>query len=208
MKRKFKFFLSLEKEERWLNNQLNKGWGLVSSSMGYKFKPFNSANKIIQIDYRAFNTKEEFENYVLFMSDTGWEHIRGSKNSGKHYFIGSLSQNREIFSDTESKIEREKRNRNALIGSFGLAICYFILDINSKSTAVNSSILLNPKQTFLTPGLWTLNGKAFISAFLFELPFALGRLLAVAAPPLIAVILAILIIQRQLTIYRYQNRGN
>ena len=39
MKRKFKFFLSLEKEERWLNNQLNKGWELVSSSMPELFIP-------------------------------------------------------------------------------------------------------------------------------------------------------------------------
>ncbi|MGC4018463.1 MAG: DUF2812 domain-containing protein [Muricomes sp.] len=206
MKRRFRFFLSLEKEERWLNKELARGWKLINGTTGYKFEPSAPNNRTIQLDYRKFNTKDEFEEYLLFMSDSGWEHIRGSKNSGKQYFIGSISQNCEIFSDNESKIEREKRNRNALISSLAVFICLFIVFRSSDNTAIDYTLFANPQKAFFTPGLWSLTGKEFIFSFLFELPFVFGRFLAVGIIPLIIVILIILIIQRQLAIHHYKNK--
>ena len=205
MKRQFKFFLSLEKEERWLNKELAKGWQLVDGTTGYTFEKSTPNHRIIQLDYRKFPTKDAFEEYVLFMSDSGWQHIRGSKNSGKQYFIGSSSQNREIFSDNESKIEREKRNRNALLGSLAIFIALFIIFRTSNNTAIDFTLLTHPQKAFLTPGLWNATGKDFIFSFLFELPFAFARFLTVGSIPLIIIILTILIIQRQLVIRHYKN---
>lgn len=42
---------------------------------------------------------------------------------------------------------------------------------------MNLDVLVNPKELYLTQGLWDMNGALFWKAFLFETPFALIRVL-------------------------------
>lgn len=49
----------------------------------------------------------------------------------------------------------------------------------------------SPGMIFLTPGLWDLEGMEFWRAFLFELPFALMRILPAVLFPVTVIILFI-----------------
>lgn len=49
----------------------------------------------------------------------------------------------------------------------------------------------SPGMIFLTPGLWEMQGMAFWRAFLFELPFALMRVLPAILFPVTVVLLLI-----------------
>ena len=40
---------------------------------------------------------------------------------------------------------------------------------------INLGALVNPKELYLTPGLWDKQSVAFLWSFLFETPFALMR---------------------------------
>ncbi len=202
MKNKFRVFLSLEKEEKWLNKELRKGWKLVGGKLTYNFEATRVDNQAIRLDYRDFKSQRNFEDYIQFMTDNGWEHLCGSKNSGKQYFIGSKTQDTELFSDNESRVELEKRHRNGLLTTLAvILIIYFIFYLNN---IIDLSVLTDPKAIFYTPGLWDKSGSNFLFSFLFELPFALLRLVAYVGFPIITVTCIILTIQRQLMIRRYE----
>jgi hypothetical protein len=172
--RKFKFFINYDKEEKWINEMLKKGYELDDVSFGYKFSSSRSENATIRIDYRTFKKIEDFIEYCILFEDTGWRHIAGTKHSGKQYFK-KISENSEvdIFSDNFSRAEKYKRLSDVQIA---LAICYLIISISSISS--NNLIvkwLLNPKLLYLTPGLWQKTGLNFWRSFLFETPFAVLR---------------------------------
>ncbi len=175
MKNKFKVFLSLEKEEAWLNKQLQEGLELIAlpGNLYYQFEErTDSTEKVIRLDYRKFSSKEEFENYLQFMTDSGWKHISGEYNSGVQYFSGMKGDTPELFSDTSSLMAREKRIRNGKVVTLLLLQSYIFLFLR------NSFDLsyLHLRKAFLTPGLWEKSGLHFLTSFLFELPFALIRL--------------------------------
>ena len=57
-----------------------------------------------------------------------------------------------------------------------LAICYLpILFLFMYSNTMNLGAFVNPKELYLTPGLWDKQGVSFLWSFLFETPFALMR---------------------------------
>ncbi len=172
--KKFRFYVSFDKEEKWLNEMAIQGWELDRKHTKYEFRKTSPNNTIIKIDYRNFKLKDDFQNYIILFKDYGWEHITGTKTSGKQYFkkIDERAGD-DIFSDVYSKAERYKKLSNMWLS---LAACYipiFIAWITTKT--FNISAVLNPKLLYYTPGLWQKTGTSFLRAFLIETPFAMMR---------------------------------
>lgn len=171
---KIKIYFNLDKEERWLNRMSDKGWELYAKNIRYKFIKTPHSNDNIKIDYRILKSKSDFQDYITLFKDSGWEHIIGTKTSGKQYFKKvDETANDDIFSDTFSKAERYKRMANIWIS---LAVSYIpisVVLVLTKTTDINT--ILNPKLLYYTPELWERTGSSFWKAFLFETPFAIGR---------------------------------
>ncbi len=172
--KKFKFFLRFDKEEKWLENMANQGWFLSRKSVFYEFQKTAPENKTIRIDFRQAKSEKDFIDYCTLFEDSGWKHITGTKSSGTQYFLKINDDSAEdIFSDNLSRAERYKRLSDMLLFC---AILFIPLLLSAKSGGwINLETLFTPKEWYLTPGLWELEGTSFCWAFLFETPFALMR---------------------------------
>lgn len=172
--KKFKFFMDIEQEEQWLNDMAQRGFVFKAKNILSQYI-FNKTADIpqIRLDYRPFNRKSDFLDYVTLFEDSGWKHVQGTKNSGTQYFVRDKTDAQEdIFSDQASRAGRYKRHSE----NWGLLTIMFsamFIAIWSKTIEVES--ILNPKGLYLTPGLWDKAGAEFWGAFLFETPFALMR---------------------------------
>lgn len=172
--KKFRFYINFEKEEKWLNEMSKQGWELNRKHIKYEFYKTSPNNTIIKIDFRSFKSNDDFQNYITLFKDSGWEHIIGTKTSGKQYFkkIDERAGN-DIFSDISSKAERYKKLSNMWLS---IAISYIPIFIALVTTkAINIAAILNPKLLYYTPGLWQKTGIYFWKAFIFETPFAIMR---------------------------------
>lgn len=168
--KKIRCYISLDKEEKWLNEMASRGWELDGKYIKYEFRKTSPDNTIIKIDYRNFKSKDDFQNYIILFKDCGWEHIAGTKRSGKQHFKKiDKSAGDDIFSDVSSKAERYKKISNMWLS---LAACYIALYI---SFGTDIATVLNPKLWYSSPGIWQKIGTSFWVAFLFETPFALVR---------------------------------
>lgn len=167
---RLKFFLSFEKEEKWLEKMSRQGWLLCKIGLFYHFEKTEPMPRTIRIDYRDFRKKSDYSSYISMFEDSGWRHIAGTKGYGSQYFLKTGSDSTEdIFSDSRSRAGRYKRLCDMWLC---LAVCFLPLVI---SNGIDLNYFLTPKQWYLTPGLWELKGLAFLRAFLFETPFALFR---------------------------------
>lgn len=170
------FIVDIEKEEHFIDSYRKKGYKLQyvnNNTFKYIFTKCQDAFiPKVRIDYRTFSKKEEYNDYLTMYEDAGWKHIRGSKNSGVHYFEQMTpNTTEELFSDKQSYAELYKRLFGYSIS--GLSLCVIMLCI--LQTQFNTTLFTNPKKLFFTPGLWDLNGSKFACAFLFELPFVIFR---------------------------------
>ena len=199
--KKFKFFLNLDKEEKWLNDMLQQGWALSRKNFRYEFDKFNDKNRSIKIDYRTFKSKKDWEDYILLFQDSGWRHIIGGKSSGKQYFSKvDNNANADIFSDQISRADRYKRMANVW---FSLATSYFVIAFALYQTnTIDIESVINPRSFYLTPGLWEMTGSSFWKAFLFETPFALGRGFAWLIFPILVILYIVFAIKAH---YHYKN---
>ncbi|MED0971623.1 DUF2812 domain-containing protein [Bacillus paramycoides] len=171
---RLKFFVDFEKEEKWLEEMAWKGYHLKSNTFGYRFKIAEPEDATIKIDHRIFNRQSDFINYCTLFEDSGWKHIAGNWWSGTQYFqkIDEGSED-DIFSDEMSRAGKYKRLSKTFLE---LAICYLpILILFMFSKTIDLGAILNPRDLYLTPGLWDKQGAAFLGSFLFETPFALMR---------------------------------
>lgn len=171
---KLKWFIDLEKEEKWLEEMAKQGYHLESVSFGYTFRLADPEDAKIKIDYREFKKRRDFIDYCALFEDSGWKHIAGIWWSGNQYFkkVNEESED-DIFSDNMSRAGKYKRLSKMYIE---LAICYlpfFIVLCTNNSINVNA--IINPKELYFTPGIWEMTGASFLGAFLFETPFALMR---------------------------------
>jgi hypothetical protein len=161
--KKFKMFVDIEKEEQWLNEQLQNGYRCtnISSSGIYTFEKTDK-RYVIRLDYQDYLPKKKFLEYKGIFEDFGWNCIRGSRLGGAQYWQKKDGNLNEIFSDRQSKGNYYKR----LMGySFMLGmLCLFIYYSLHKDSGL-----------YLTEGLWSMQGSLFWKAFLFETPFVLLR---------------------------------
>lgn len=179
---KLKVFIDFEKEEKWLQEMARQGFHLKKVLLGYHFHKGEPETTTIKIDFRKFAHSEDFIDYCTMFEDSGWRHIAGTKNSGIQYFKKTNDAvEDDIFSDQHSKAARYKRYANMC---FQLAMSYLPLIIVFYLTdIIDFTVFFNPKELYLTPGLWDKTGSSFWFSFLFETPFALMRGLAWSVIP-------------------------
>ena len=157
--KKFKMFFDIEKEEQWLNEQLQKGYRCTNiSGLGiYTFEK-NDKRYVMRLDYQDYLSKKKLIDYKGIYEDFGWIYINGPWLSGIRYWQKEDDDQNEIFSDRQSKSNYYKR----LMGySFWLGMLFLML--------------FKDHSGLYHEGLWSMKGALFWKAFLFETPFALLR---------------------------------
>jgi hypothetical protein len=162
--KKFKVFISIEKEEHWLNEQLQKGYRCTNIS-GLGIYTFEETDKryVMRLDYQDYLSKAKFEEYKGIYEDFGWNYLKGAWLSGIRYWQKENDDKSEIFSDRQSKVNYYKRLMNYSLSLGTMFLVY--------------SFLLYGDTDLYHEGLWSLNGSLFWKAFLFETPFVLLKLL-------------------------------
>lgn len=75
----FKCFFDIEKEEKWLNKQLQNGFRCTNIS-GLGIYTFEKTDKryVMRLDYQDYLPKDKYEDYKLMYEDYGWSCIKGS----------------------------------------------------------------------------------------------------------------------------------
>jgi hypothetical protein len=161
--KKFKMFFDIEKEEKWLNEQLQKGYRCTNiSGLGVYTFERNDKRYVMRLDYQDYLSKKKFKEYKGIYEDFGWNYINGSWLGGIRYWQKEDDNQNEIFSDRQSRKYYYKRLKNY---SFWLAMLFLAY-----------SFMLYKDSGFYHDGLWSMKGSLFWKAFLFETPFALLKL--------------------------------
>jgi len=172
--KKYKFFIDFVKEEKWLEHMATQGWQLQNKGVMYTFEPVQPEQANIKIDYRHFKNQQDFLEYRLLFEDSGWQHISGTKYSGNQYFkqIDECSCE-DIFSDDISRAGRYKRLSDMML--FMLIVFIPLVIMSFAQGTLGLGAFTNPRELYLTHGLWEMSGIGFWRAFIFETPFALMR---------------------------------
>lgn len=160
--RVFKVFFDIEKEEQWLNKQLQKGY-LCTNISGLGIYTFKKTEKryVMRLDYRDYLPKKKFEEYKGIYEDFGWISVKGSWLSGIRYWQKEDDEQNEIFSDRESTGNYYKR---IMSYSFWFGLLFLAISMPYKNSGLYHE------------GLWGMKGSLFWKAFLFETPFVLLKL--------------------------------
>lgn len=98
-----------DKEEIWLREMAQKGWILESYTfLIYNFYKSETKDYIYKIDYKSIKNSD-MDEYLQIFEDAGWEHVTRCLNW--HYFRSEADKFLlpDIYSDTNSKIEKYKR---------------------------------------------------------------------------------------------------
>jgi len=171
---KYKFFINYDKEEKWLEEMAKRGYQLKDTRFCYRFNTAPPENLTIKIDFRMFRRNEDFLEYCTLFEDSGWQHIAGTSNSGTQYFTKIKPYGDEdIFSDSSSRAGRYKRLADMYLV---MTIAYFVTVIAMFTLGqIQIDGFMNPREMYLTPGLWEMSGLDFWRSFLFETPFVLMR---------------------------------
>ena len=125
--KKFKMFFDIEKEEQWLNEQLQKGYRCTNVS-GLGIYTFEKTDKryVMRLDYQDYLPKKKLIEYKGIYKDFGWNYIKGSWLSGIRYWQKEDDDQNEIFSDRQSKSNYYKRLMGYSSGIGILLLPYFI----------------------------------------------------------------------------------
>ncbi|MGP1910622.1 DUF2812 domain-containing protein [Metabacillus sp. JX24] len=163
--KKFKMFFDIEKEEQWLNQQLQKGYRCTNiSGLGiYTFKKTDK-NYVMRLDYQKNLSKKKFRDYKGVYEDFGWFYVNGPWLGGIRYWQKEDDDQNEIFSDRQSKRYYYKRLMD-YSSILGILLLFF------------SYMIYKDSGLYAAEGLWSMKGSLFWKAFLFETPFALLKLL-------------------------------
>ncbi|MBY0097997.1 DUF2812 domain-containing protein [Mesobacillus maritimus] len=161
---KFRVFFNIEKEQQWLNEQLQKGYRCTNIS-GLGLYTFEKTDKryVMRLDYQEYLPKNKFVEYKGLYEDFGWNYIKGSSLSGIRYWQKEDNHHNEIFSDRQSYGNFYKRLMNY---SFWLGMLCLVY-----------SYTLYKDSALYHEGLWGMKGALFWKAFIFETPFVFLKLL-------------------------------
>ncbi|MDD3140968.1 MAG: DUF2812 domain-containing protein [Lachnospiraceae bacterium] len=172
--KKYKVFVDIGKEEKYLNKMSENGYEFKKySQFGfYTFEKGLPKSRNYKIDYRQFKNKAELSNYIALFEDSGWKHVYGKRYNGSQYFLPKSKDAKDIFSDNESRATLYKRLYEQCAMAVIMGLLYFIIVLISVN--FNISNLL-----FLTPGLWEKTGVEFRRAFWFEAPFVILRIIPI-----------------------------
>jgi len=164
--KKFKLFLNIEKEEKWLNEQLQKGYRCTNiSEFGiYTFKKTDKSY-VMRLDYQDYLPKKKFEEYKGIYEDFGWDYIKGFWLNGTRYWQKENDGQNVIFSDRQSQGNFYKRFMSYpfMWGIMLLVLAYMLYKDAELSGLYHE-------------GLWSMEGSLFWKALVFETPFVLLKL--------------------------------
>ena len=197
---KFRIFLSIEKEESWLEEMSRQGWHLIKTpGVTYTFEKGEPEERVYKIDFRFFNKQDELDEYTSMFEDSGWQPIDPRKSRNNFYFYTQKTHaNKDIFSDEASKAQRNFRYASYTFYTFLIvSIPYLVLYLNGTISPTNLG--------YLTPGLWNMQGFDFIRHFLFETPFVIGRIIG-GYLPLVILLAASLFLMRSYFQYIKKSR--
>lgn len=168
---KLKIFSNVQKEERWLNKMLQKGWQLksVNSFNLYSFEKTSNEEQILRLDCQDFESEQKFQQYKALYEEFGWVHIGGSRLTTLQYWLNPTTKDDSLFSDQSSK----KHYLQRLSKTYGTYALFFLF--LTFCVFQNSAQFLNIKDAYYTPRLWDKTGFDFWGAFLFETPIAIFR---------------------------------
>ncbi|MFS7004651.1 DUF2812 domain-containing protein [Carnobacterium maltaromaticum] len=170
--KKFKLFIDMKKEEQYLKEMAEKGWGLVKYSAynRYTFEKIHPESLSYRIDYQMFKKKGDYTDYLTLFEDSGWKHISGNQSSGFHFFLPENDNNQDldIFSDSQSSRARYKRLYNQATLWVALMIVYFILLQPSFE---------NISSWYLAPTIWEYSGLQLVGMIVMQTFFVLIQLL-------------------------------
>ncbi len=176
--KRYKLFADPSQEESWINAIQAQGYQLVKVEQWrfrYEFEPTVSP-KPIRIDYRDFYSSRSHKEYVTFFEDAGWEHLAGGLFGGQQYFVQrEQASDADIFSDWESKKAMKKRMLEGAISTAVISIFYVNFMAGNKGIHLGDYLL--PHRWFMAEGIWQMPKDLMWKAVLFELPFALLRVL-------------------------------
>lgn len=160
-------FFDIEKEEKWLNEQLQKGYRCTNIN-GFGIYTFEETDNsyVIRLDCQEYMSKRKSEEYIGLHEDFGWTYLKGSWLGGIRYWQKEAGNHNEIFSDRQSKGNYYKRVMN-----YCLVLGMFCL--------IYSFMLFSDQPTLYFDGLWSMEGSLFCKALIFETPFVLLKLLPV-----------------------------
>lgn len=169
--KKFKLFIDMKKEEQYLKEMAEKGWGLVKYSAynRYTFEKIHPESLSYRIDYQMFKKKGDYTDYLTLFEDSGWKHISGSQSSGFHFFlpVNDTNQDLDIFSDSQSSRARYKRLYNQATIWLALMVVYFILLQPSFE---------NISSWYLAPTIWEYSGLQLVGMIVMQTFFVLIQL--------------------------------
>lgn len=171
MLKKFRLFIDARKEEKWLNKMIQNGWlcKKVNTVGMYYFEKTKTLKRVIRLDSQSFKSTELYQQYIQLYEDYGWRHIGGSRWSSSQYWTKSTDGLDELFSDSASEKAYLQRLMS-YYSSFTLSLLFFSFILFTNTVQYTSL-----KSAYFTPGLWDKEGVNFLTAFLFETPFALVR---------------------------------
>ncbi|WP_077303213.1 DUF2812 domain-containing protein [Virgibacillus pantothenticus] len=172
--KRFKVFFNIEKEEKWLNQQLEKGYRCTNIS-GFGIYIFEKTDKryVLRLDYQDYLPKKKLEEYKGIYEDFGWNYLKGSRLSGIRYWQKEDDGQNEIFSDRQSKGNYYKRLMRYSFWAGALCLAYAFM------------LYSDTDPHLYHEGLWSMDGGLLWKALLFETPFVLLKL----APAIMAVVL-------------------
>src|SRR5699024_6584223 len=162
--KKFRVFFNIEKEERWLNEQLQEGYRCTHVN-GFGIYIIEKTDKgyVMGLEYQEYLSRKKLEKYKGIYEDFGWNYITDTLFGGIRYWQKEDDGQIEIFSDRQSKGNYYKR----LMG-YSLALGVMFLAISFSQYRDSGSLFHE--------GLWSMKGALFWKALVFETPFVLLNL--------------------------------
>lgn len=196
--KRFRMFLSFEKEEAWLEEMSARGLHLIKApGLFYTFAKGQPKQRIYKMDFRIALKKAEREEYLNLFADSGWTYIPAGMSSTSFYFFSPADESgKDIFSDGVSKAQQHLRYAQAMLYTFLIAFLPYL------SLYLSGSIRVQDVG-YKTPGLWSMSGANFIGHFLFETPFVVLRLLGYFFP-LLMLLLGLFFLLNSVRSYRKQ----
>lgn len=106
------FVWQAEKEERWLEQMARQGWHLERGGIRFTFRQGPPAEVRYRLDYRR-GVPGVLEEFKTLCGDAGWEYV--DRFLDWHYFRTASAAAPELYTDTESLIDRDRRLLGVLV---------------------------------------------------------------------------------------------
>lgn len=161
--KKFRTIIDMKKEEHYLKEMAEQGWGLVNynSWNRYTFDSIAPETRNYRIDYQTFKTKADYIAYLTLFEDSGWQHVSGSQRSGIHIFlpVANIKPDSDIFSDEPSRNARYKRLYKQALATGILGIIYVMI-LQPSYKGIFS--------WYLAPTIWDYKGLQLVGMVVME----------------------------------------